>query len=420
MICYNRNITRLKLAVNLIQKIIMNLIIQSKTQNIFAFALVGLLVAFISFGAAGKVFAQDDGGDYGTATYGDDGDDYGSATYSSDDYGTATYSPDDYGTATYSPDTSDYGTATYSPDDYGTATYSPNPTYSSDGDYSTGGGYSSGGGYSVTSPSYGSSVYSTPGLGGGYASSVYTTPGTGFASTPIYTPTPVTHTSTPAPIVYSTPVQTPVVYNTPVQTQTQTVAATAAQPIIINNNNTNTNTNTNVNTAPVTPVATAPVQYIAVAHVAQAAPYIAPSVSLTQIPYTGFDFGPIGDSIYWAALLAFAVAAAYLLVYYRGGAFTLATAMVTGRSSIKPMNFTEAEEETVAPVEAHADTHTTTRTVTTVTHAAPVAPVNARLASMVQAIHNLPTAEVRRMTSDAMIVNHSTDGSAPRIVITRG
>jgi hypothetical protein len=136
----------------------------------------------------------------------------------------------------------------------------------------------------------------------------------------------------------------------------------------------------------------------------------APYVSLTQIPYTGFDFGPVGDSIYWAALLAFAVAAAYLLVYYRGGAFALATALVSGRSTststIKPMNFTEAEEETATPVEAPTIEHT------------PV--VNARLASVVSPIQNLPTAHIRRMTSDAMIVNHSMNGDAPRIVITRG
>ena len=41
----------------------------------------------------------------------------------------------------------------------------------------------------------------------------------------------------------------------------------------------------------------------------------APYVSLSQIPYTGFDYGPIGNALYWTAILSFAVAAGYLLVY---------------------------------------------------------------------------------------------------------
>ena len=46
--------------------------------------------------------------------------------------------------------------------------------------------------------------------------------------------------------------------------------------------------------------------------------YTYPSVALTQIPYTGFDFGSIGDSIYWAMLALFGIAAAYLVLYYTG------------------------------------------------------------------------------------------------------
>ncbi len=45
-----------------------------------------------------------------------------------------------------------------------------------------------------------------------------------------------------------------------------------------------------------------------------------PQVSLSQIPYTGFDFGTFGDSIYFAALALFALAAGYIIVYYKGGA----------------------------------------------------------------------------------------------------
>jgi len=39
-------------------------------------------------------------------------------------------------------------------------------------------------------------------------------------------------------------------------------------------------------------------------------------VPLYQIPYTGFDFGPIGNATYWAALAAFALCGAYLTTYY--------------------------------------------------------------------------------------------------------
>lgn len=43
-----------------------------------------------------------------------------------------------------------------------------------------------------------------------------------------------------------------------------------------------------------------------------------PYISLTQIPYTGIDFGSAGNALYWAALLAFALAGGYLLVYQAG------------------------------------------------------------------------------------------------------
>src|SRR3989344_1238312 len=62
-------------------------------------------------------------------------------------------------------------------------------------------------------------------------------------------------------------------------------------------------------------------------------PVQTPTVSLTQIPYTGFDLGPVGNAMYWLSLLSFAVAGASLLVYFlprlmadkagRGGAFAL-------------------------------------------------------------------------------------------------
>lgn len=44
-----------------------------------------------------------------------------------------------------------------------------------------------------------------------------------------------------------------------------------------------------------------------------------PYVSLTSIPYTGFDGGPMVQIIYWLSLVLFAGAAGYLVVNYRGG-----------------------------------------------------------------------------------------------------
>jgi len=272
------------------------------------------------------------------------------------------------------------------PTDYSEPVDYSEPIYSSN-DY----GYSSGYGYSTptyysSTPSYSSYAYSTPGLGSGYSSNIYTTPGTGYST--------------------SGKTQTPVVYNTPTQT------SVAGQPIVINNNNNNTNTNTNNNSAPVTQVVNTQPQHIVdyvypttPTYTTYRTPIVAaamPAVSLSQIPYTGFDFGPVGDAIYWMGLLAFAVAAAYLLVYYRGGAFALASALIGGRSNIQPVQFTEADTETEIVTEAP------------VVEKVPV--TNTRIASV---ISNLPTAAERHVTSDAMIVSHSKNGEVPRIVITR-
>ena len=60
----------------------------------------------------------------------------------------------------------------------------------------------------------------------------------------------------------------------------------------------------------------------------------APYVSLTQIPYTGFDYGPMGNALYWVSLVSFAVAGAYLLVFYKGGVLAFAgTMMGSARST---------------------------------------------------------------------------------------
>ncbi len=44
----------------------------------------------------------------------------------------------------------------------------------------------------------------------------------------------------------------------------------------------------------------------------------APYVSLSQIPYTGIDFGPFGNAMYWFTLVSLSVVAGYLVVAKRG------------------------------------------------------------------------------------------------------
>jgi hypothetical protein len=344
---------------------------------------------------------------------------YDPATYYQAGYDPTSYSYNNPTSSGYDPN--GYDPIGYDPSGYDPTGYDPSVVYGSYGNtgYSFGGANYSIPSYAVTNPVYSSHSYSTPASGyssyaystpaTGYSSYSYTTPGTGYSVSPIYSSNPTytqPHTTTPTPITYTQP--------TGVQQQ---VAAT--QPIYINN--TNTNTNTVTNSAPVSQVASTPVQY-PVAYVApqvyttpiyqptypmiyQPAPIhhvLGSSVALTQIPYTGFDFGPVGNSIYWAVLLSFAVASAYLLVYYRGGAFALATELVRGRSTARSTSTT-----------AHAAA--IAHDVAPVAHAEPVA-VNARVASVVP---NLPIAEARRATSDAMVVFHSKGVEAPRIVITR-
>ncbi|MBI5003729.1 hypothetical protein HZC00_01395 [Candidatus Kaiserbacteria bacterium] len=123
-----------------------------------------------------------------------------------------------------------------------------------------------------------------------------------------------------------------------------------------------------------------------------------PYVSLTQIPYTGFDFGPIGNAIYWAGLLSFALAASYLALYYKGG---LAFASGTVRS-----NRQEVKRSHVAAVKATATPVTMTET-----------PAVAQKTSFA----DLPTrGEYRDSTADTMIIKLAQNADEmPRITITR-
>lgn len=42
-------------------------------------------------------------------------------------------------------------------------------------------------------------------------------------------------------------------------------------------------------------------------------------VTLTQVPYTGFDYGIVGNSLYWLGMILLAAFGAYLIVYSRSG-----------------------------------------------------------------------------------------------------
>jgi hypothetical protein len=125
--------------------------------------------------------------------------------------------------------------------------------------------------------------------------------------------------------------------------------------------------------------------------------YTNPSVSLTQIPYTGFDFGPFGNAMYWLSLLAFAAAGAYLLVYFSGNAMSFATA---GLGKVK------VSSNRISKVPAAIVTATAKQ-------------IEKVVEPVLSPIQNLAVAERDFGTRDSMVLSHSKNGTAPRIVITR-
>lgn len=86
-----------------------------------------------------------------------------------------------------------------------------------------------------------------------------------------------------------------------------------------------------------------------------------PYVYLTQIPYTGFDFGPLGNAIYWMTFGVIAIAGAYLLVY-QSGMRALSTVPVlneiirAGRLQIRAMRRVARETYAQTQVTIHSDT----------------------------------------------------------------
>ena len=123
---------------------------------------------------------------------------------------------------------------------------------------------------------------------------------------------------------------------------------------------------------------------------------IAPYVSLSQIPYTGFDFGPFGNAMYWAVLFSVAAAAAYLFVYFLPGRRTFAFANVSG--SKKNEAFTDKDLQTVFQ-----------------SNFSPMVALEPETESVTAL--ELPKMESNRLTTDSMIVDRSS--GAPRIIIAR-
>ncbi|HWO07286.1 MAG TPA: hypothetical protein VNM40_01725 [Candidatus Paceibacterota bacterium] len=113
-----------------------------------------------------------------------------------------------------------------------------------------------------------------------------------------------------------------------------------------------------------------------------------PYVSLTQIPYTGFDFGPIGNAMYWAGLAVFALGGAFLAVYY-------IPSLIAGRS-------------------AFANSFATRQYTPVVVPKAPILlekEAEAKVAPIVESLR-------KTGTTDAMAIVQSP-GSMPKITIVR-
>ncbi|HCM43718.1 TPA: hypothetical protein DIS55_02080 [Candidatus Kaiserbacteria bacterium] len=111
-------------------------------------------------------------------------------------------------------------------------------------------------------------------------------------------------------------------------------------------------------------------------------PVYPPYITLTQIPYTGLDLGIVGNGIYWFSILAFALAAGYLAVYYLP-ALAGIKARVPIRAMEAPMIFAKS------------------------------------VATSVPFVRNTIENHAGWMPQDSMTFARAENGRAPRIVITR-
>ncbi|MBI5470469.1 hypothetical protein HY968_04110 [Candidatus Kaiserbacteria bacterium] len=139
-----------------------------------------------------------------------------------------------------------------------------------------------------------------------------------------------------------------------------------------------------------------------------------PYVSLSQIPYTGFDFGTFGNALYWMALITFAGAAAYLLFYFNGGALALAGASF--RSKKTKVAYVAPK---IAMPALRSFSEVGPKAVILAPQASvPVAPTPI-LSPIQPAQVELPTPANFNATTDSMNIHQSKAGEAPRITIVR-
>ncbi len=122
-----------------------------------------------------------------------------------------------------------------------------------------------------------------------------------------------------------------------------------------------------------------------------------PTVSLTQIPYTGLDLGPVGEAMYWLSIAAVAAAGAYLVVYHKGGALAFATTALTASRSRNHFVVSEEEAEEIST---------------------PVVEIEEEVATPVVSTFNFLPAFNASKTTDTMAMELSSDGT-PRLVISR-
>lgn len=322
--------------------------------------LLGVLALSVMVVFPSTVKAADLGGDdWGTEYFAPD------TSYEFDNYGSEYFMPDqEYGQEYFAPDNI-YGEEYFAPDqEYGTEYFaSDSPVYSSSPSYGYGGSYGGG--------SYGCSSC------GGFRSISYPSAPVTFRAPSYVPPAPViappssiinTNTNTNVnnitnnnnssaiAIATSAPApQAPVPYVQP------PLPAPSCIITITNGNNTNYGPSTQVatltwssmnatsayispnvgNVSPFgsmqvyptsgqvytmtvygqggTAYCTAQPFYAPVVSIQNPTPY----VSLSQIPYTGLELSTLGNVMYWLSLVTFAGAAAYLLLYFNGGALAV-------------------------------------------------------------------------------------------------
>jgi hypothetical protein len=134
-------------------------------------------------------------------------------------------------------------------------------------------------------------------------------------------------------------------------------------------------------------------------------------VSLSQIPYTGFDFGPLGNTLYWLGLAGFALAASYLVIY--GGMLATMGRVLAPVNAIAlprmrtPQAFAKAAQAPVAEPKILSEVIIPK-----------VEAVVERIAPVLASVDFLPTTQSApmRATRDTMTF---AQGGAPRIIINR-